>query len=421
MRRLLATAHALLLLALTLPAAAEQRFNLCLDSLRQQASSQGIHGATLDLAFADISQRPEVLQKDRGGQSEFIYTFWHYLGRSVSPERIETGRNQIATHRELLEQISRQYGVPYNYLVALWGLETNFGRYLGDIPTLDALATLACDQRRSNMFSRQFVEALRLVDQGKIARESMRGSWAGAMGQVQFMPGTYALYAVDYDGNGRTDLWNDLPDVFASAANYLNRIGWKEQDRWGREVRVPRDLPWSLTGIKGWRPMSEWRRLGVRQVDGSPLPEDGRQAALLAPEGYEGPCFLVYDNFKVVMRWNASSYYALAVGHLADRLAGGPELHARPPVQTFYRRAEAVEIQQRLTILGYELGQQDGLLGGRTQAAIKQFQSLHGLPVDGYPSQPLLEQLRRLTPSLAVPVNAAIHSSGSKVATTVGE
>lgn len=421
MRRLFAPLHALLLLALTLPAAAEQHFSLCLDSLRQQASSQGVRGATLDLAFADINQRPDVLQKDRGGQSEFIYTFWYYLGRSVSPERVETGRNQIATHRELLEQISRQYGVPYNYLVALWGLETNFGRYLGDIPTLDALATLACDQRRSSMFGRQFVEALRLVDQGKIARESMRGSWAGAMGQVQFMPGTYALYAVDYDGNGRTDLWNDLPDVFASAANYLSRIGWKEQERWGREVRVPRELPWSLTGLKGWRPLSEWRRLGVRQVDGSPLPEDGRQAALLTPEGYEGPCFLVYDNFKVVMRWNASSYYALAVGHLADRLAGGPELHAKPPAQTFYRRDEAVEIQQRLTILGYELGRQDGLLGGRTQAAIKQFQGLHGLPVDGYPSQPLLEALRRLTPSLAVPVNTAIRHNGDKVATTVGE
>lgn len=403
MRHSIIAGYSLLLLLLTASVNAEQNFNLCLDSLRQQASSRGINGATINLAFADINQRPDVVQKDRGGQSEFIYTFWYYLGRSVSPERVETGRNQIAAHQELLEQIQHQYGVPYNYLVALWGLETNFGRYVGDIPTLDALATLACDQRRSNMFSRQFVEALRLVDQGKIARESMRGSWAGAMGQVQFMPGTYALYAVDYDGNGRTDLWNDLPDVFASAANYLSRIGWKEQDRWGREVSVPRELPWSMVGIKGWRSLNEWRQLGVRQADGTPLPQDARQAALLAPEGYDGPCFLVYDNFKVVMRWNASSYYAIAVGHLADRLAGAPELHAQPPMQTFYRRAEVVETQQRLVILGYELGQHDGLLGGRTQAAIKQFQSLHGLPVDGYPSQPLLEQLRNLTPSLAVP------------------
>lgn len=372
-------------------------FDTCLADLRQQAEQRGISPSTLESTFSNVQQRQHVLEKDRGGQSEFIYTFWYYLQRSVTEERIKTGQAMMQTHRALLDRVHAEFGVRPQYLVALWGLETNFGTYKGDIPVFDALGTLACDHRRSRMFTRQFMDALTLVDNDLIDRHSLRGSWAGAVGHTQFMPSTYIRYALDYDANGRADLLNDLPDVFASSAYYLREMGWKEDQRWGREVVAPSHLPWSYVGLKRQRSMRDWDRLGIRQTDQKRLPRVDMKASLVAPEGFDGPTFLVYENFRAVMRWNASTYYALAVGHLADRIAGTGPLYRQPPAETFYRRADAKEIQNHLLSLGYDVGTADGILGPRTRSAIKAFQKTHQLPIDGYPSQPLLERLRNQT------------------------
>ncbi|MES1993452.1 MAG: lytic murein transglycosylase [Pseudomonadota bacterium] len=377
--------------------AAAQSFDTCLGDLRTQARQAGIRPETVSTAFANIRQRPDVIQTDRGGQSEFISSFWDYLQRSLSPTRLQNGQALLEQHRPLLTRIYEEYGVPPEYLVAFWGLETNFGNYFGDIPTLDALATLACDPRRSRMFSRQLIDAVAMVDEGRLDLADLRGSWAGAMGHTQFMPTTMRHYAVDYDHDGRIDLWHSLPDAFASAANYLSQMGWRSGERWGEEVTLRDASVLTYAGYKESKPVSQWTQLGVRRVDATSLPDRADLVSLLAPGGADGPVFVTYPNFRVIMRWNASTSYALAVGLLADRLAGAPALHAQAPRVTRYRRADGREIQQHLKTLGYPIERMDGVIGGATRAAIRDFQRRSGQPVDGEPDEALLRALRAAT------------------------
>lgn len=348
-------------------------------------------------AFATIRQRPDVIRTDRGGQSEFVSSFWDYLERSISPTRLQNGQAVLEQHRPLLARLQEEYGVPPEYLVAFWGLETNFGNYFGDIPTLDALATLACDARRSRMFSRQLIDAVAMIDEGRLDLADLRGSWAGAMGHTQFMPTTMRHYAVDYDRDGRIDLWRSLPDALASAANYLSRMGWRPNERWGEEVVASDPSALEDAGYKVSKPVAQWTALGVRRVDGSALPDRPEAISLLAPGGRTGPTFVTYPNFRVIMRWNASTNYALAVGLLADRLAGGPPLHAKGPRVTRYLRADGREIQQRLKMLGYPVGRVDGVLGEESRVAMRRFVRDTKLPLDGEPDQALLEALRAAT------------------------
>ncbi len=377
--------------------AAAQSFDTCLGDLRTQARQAGIRPETVSTAFANIRQRPDVIQTDRGGQSEFISSFWDYLQRSLSPTRLQNGQALLEQHRPLLTRIYEEYGVPPEYLVAFWGLETNFGNYFGDIPTLDALATLACDPRRSRMFSRQLIDAVAMVDEGRLDLADLRGSWAGAMGHTQFMPTTMRHYAVDYDHDGRIDLWHSLPDAFASAANYLSQMGWRSGERWGEEVTLRDTSVLAYAGYKESKPVSQWTQLGVRRVDATSLPDRADLVSLLAPGGADGPAFVTYPNFRVIMRWNASTSYALAVGLLADRLAGAPALHAQAPRVTRYRRADGREIQQHLKSLGYPIERMDGVIGGGTRVAIRDFQRRSGQPVDGEPDEALLRALRAAT------------------------
>ena len=372
-------------------------FDTCLGDLRAQARQAGIGPATISMAFASIHQRPDVIQTDRGGQSEFVSSFWDYLQRSISPTRLQNGQALLEQHRPLLARIYEDYGVPPEYLVAFWGLETNFGNYFGDIPTLDALATLACDPRRSHMFSRQLIDAVAMIDEGRLDLADLRGSWAGAMGHTQFMPTTMRHYAVDYDHDGRIDLWHSLPDALASAANYLSQMGWRSGERWGEEVTVNDPTILSYAGYKERKPVSQWTQWGVRRVDATPLPDRGDLVSLLAPGGVDGPVFVAYPNFRVIMRWNASVNYALAVGLLADRLAGAPALHAQAPRVTRYLRADGREIQQHLKTLGYAVERMDGVIGSQTRMAIRDFQRRSGLVVDGEPDEALLQALRKAT------------------------
>ncbi|MCK8515588.1 lytic murein transglycosylase [Methylonatrum kenyense] len=381
-------------LALIAAPHAAAEFDACLDRLAAEANAAGVSQSTISSTTASVNQNARVLELDRQ-QPEFLQTFGRYLETRLTSQRVRRGRELLEEHAELLHSVQRDFGIPAQYLVAFWGLETNFGGYFGDFPVLDALATLACDTRRSEFFSAQFVEALALIDRDQMRPEQMRGSWAGAMGHTQFLPETARRHGIDYDGDGRIDLWNSLPDAMASAANYLRAMGWNEGERWGREVRLPDDFPLQESGIDTRKPLRDWAALGVRRADGGPLPEADIQAALLLPSGYRGPAFLVYPNFRIIMRWNPSTAYALSVGLLADQIAGGEGLLRQPPDEQPLSRDEVRELQGRLNALGHDSGQPDGIAGRMTRNAVRAYQRQAELPTDGHPNRALLDRMRR--------------------------
>ena len=386
-------------LASLLPAAlllatgvAEADFEGCRDRLESEAREAGITSAPALDAIAQVEQRERIIELDRS-QPEFVQTFQNYLDQRVTRDRVERGRELLEQHEDLLARVHRDFGVPPAYVLAFWGMETNFGSYFGRVPVLDALATLACDQRRSRFFTDQFLDALRIVDAGDMAPEDMRGSWAGAMGHMQFMPSTFTAHAVDYDDSGRTDVWNSLEDAFGSAGNYLRDIGWQPGERWGREVRLPDGFDYSLAAMDTRKSIAEWDSLGVRTAAGNPLPQADMKGSIVLPAGHDGPAFLVYDNFRVIMRWNRSVSYAIAVGHLADRIAGLGTLQAEWDEEAL-SVDEVRDIQKRLNALGHDSGEPDGLPGPQTRAAIRAFQQDAGRPADGHPNHGLLEMLR---------------------------
>ena len=374
----------------------EPLFQEWLKSLRAEARVKGISDATLDAALRDIAPVRRVIELDRR-QPEFTQTFWTYLHRRVTDSRIKRGRVLLARHRDLLDKIQTEYGVPPRYLIAFWGLETNFGDYLGNFHVISALATLAYDQRRARFFRVELLNALRIIEEGHISPEAMRGSWAGAMGHLQFIPSTFIAHAVDYSGDGRKDLWGSLPDAFSSAANFLSNLGWRPGEIWGREVRLPENFNLMLATMNTKKPLAAWSSLGVRQSDGSALPSAEMEGSIVLPQGYTGPAFLVYDNFRVIMRWNRSIHYAISIGHLADRISGGPQITSgREAEHVPLSRVEAREMQRLLNRLGFDAGVEDGMPGPRTRAAIRAFQKAHSLPPDGYPSPVLLKRLRTM-------------------------
>ncbi|WP_425438462.1 lytic murein transglycosylase [Rhodospira trueperi] len=372
-------------------------FSVWLRGLKAEARSRGVSEATLDRAFRDVTPNPRVVELDRR-QPEFTSTFWGYFNRAVSEDRIRDGRAMLARHGALLNRISAQTGVPAAVLVAFWGVETNYGGNLGGFNVIEALATLAHDGRRGAFFREQLLTALEIIDQGHISPDAMAGSWAGAMGQMQFMPTTFRDHAVDADGDGRKDIWGDLTDAFGSGANFLADLGWRSDQIWGRQVRLAPGFDLTQSDLDIRKPLAEWAALGVLRADGGPLPVvPGMTASLLLPAGHEGPAFLVYDNFRVIMRWNNSSFYALAVGQLSDRIAGGGPLVGafdRDPAPL--RHLEVRELQQLLNLLGLEAGPIDGLVGPGTRAAIRRFQAAQGVPADGHADPALLSHVRRV-------------------------
>jgi membrane-bound lytic murein transglycosylase B len=368
-------------------------FNACLVTLKTQAAQQGFSPTNIDRAFASIHQLPRVLALD-AHQPEFTQTFWQYLNARVTPSRVERGQTFLNAKQALLKRISRQYGVQPAYLLALWGLESNFGANIGTVPELDSLATLACSPRRSHFFATELFAALKILKADDISLAGMQGSWAGAIGQTQFLPSVFNRYAVDFDNDGHRDLWDSSADALASAANYLRALGWKRGARWGDEAIVPPHFPWQLAGLDNTKTISAWRKLGLRAAHAPPLPSASTKASLLLPAGRHGPAFLVYHNFHVIMKWNASTSYALAVGYLADRIAGGGELKANPPAtKQALKRGQLKALQSKLNALGFDAGSVDGMLGRQTRAAIRAYQLHAGLPADGYPNPKLLQAL----------------------------
>ena len=301
--------------------AAQPDFAAWLGGVRQEARADGVGTATLDRTLGGLQPIPRVLELDRQ-QPEHVLAFSQYLARVVSPPRIAAAKAQLAENRGLLGAIGRHYGVQPRFIVALWGIESDFGRSTGGFPAIGALATLAYDGRRSVFFRGELIDALKIVDHGDVEPQAMTGSWAGALGQSQFMPSTFLAYAVGWRGDRRRDIWHRRADVFASIANYLAHIGWNGSATWGRPVRLPAGFDAGLLGLDRQRPLTAWRRLGVRRSDGGALPALPLQAALVRPGGSDGPTLLVYDNFRSVLKWNNSLFFAAAVGYLADRMEG---------------------------------------------------------------------------------------------------
>jgi membrane-bound lytic murein transglycosylase B len=376
------------------PMASDPAFTAWKEALRQEALGLGISKETLDKALTPAVPIAKVIELDRK-QPEFTQTFWRYVDLRVNDARIARGQEMLKAHAALLDRIWRKYHVPPRFLVAFWGLESNYGDHFGGYPVIDALVTLAYDQRRSKFFREQLIDALKIVNEGDISVDRMRGSWAGAMGHLQFIPSTFVRYAVDEDGDGRRDIWGSLPDTFASAANYLSSIGWRGDETWGREVKLPARFDYELSASNVEKSLNEWARLGVTRPNGQALPQADIKASLVLPAGHQGPAFLTYANYQRILNWNRSALYAISVGHLADRLIGkGPLLGARPATEQPLSRAMVIEMQERLGAQGYDAGSNDGVIGPLTRTAIRAYQKARGLPPDGFPTVELLEKLR---------------------------
>ncbi|KZY48394.1 murein transglycosylase [Roseovarius sp. HI0049] len=365
-------------------------FDRWVGGFRGRALAQGISPRVFDAAFQNARYTPDVIAKDRN-QTEFKSNIWDYLDNAAAPPKVEEGQQAIRRHNSTLQRIEQHYGVDKEVVAAVWGLESRYGTRMGSYPMVDALATLAFDGRRGSFFEKQLVTALKIVQSGDVTLRDFKGSWAGAMGHTQFIPTSYMAYAVDFDGDGRRDVWSRDPgDALASTAAYLRRFGWITGQPWGVEVRVPRGL--GNTG--GQRMPSQWAQLGVVGMDGQPVRDYG-SASLLMPAGRNGAAFLVFKNFSVIKRYNNSDAYALGVGHLSDRLKGGP------PIQGPWPRGyeplsfnEKMELQRLLKRDGFPLEKIDGLIGSNTRTAIAAFQRSAGMNPDGNPSQEVLKRLK---------------------------
>lgn len=310
-----------LLIVFTTPAHADDKFDTWVAAFKDEAKRKGISAELLDNAFKGVKPVARIIELDRK-QPEGTMTFAQYQKRVISDARIAQGRRMYQEHHELLDATAKKYGVPAQYIVALWGVETSYGNNTGGFDVVTALSTLAYDGRRAKFFRSELMNAFKILDEGHIDHKNMKGSWAGAMGQNQFMPSSFHAFAVDGNDDGRRDIWTSLPDVFASTANYLSKSGWREDEKWGRRVAVPKSLSKAQIGRDKKKTLAEWKRLGVTLPDGNDIPViDGFKAAVIAPDGLDGPTYLVYHNFNVVLKWNRSDYFATSVGILADAIA----------------------------------------------------------------------------------------------------
>jgi len=372
--------------------ASSHTFEDFLVQIRQMATEQGVSKATIDRAFFQLSPRPEVLEEDIK-QPEFNQNFWSYVNKRVTQTRLNNGYDTLKQNSSLLNKTTLQYGVPTYILVSFLGIESNYGYYTGNHNLVQSLATLAYDRRRSNFFTRELIELLKLIDKNKIPLDA-KGSWAGAMGAVQFMPTSVQAYGVDANKDGKIDLWNDKEDIYASAANFLKKNGWTKGEKWGREASIPKNFDYKQTGLGIKKSVNDWAKLGVLRANRNRLPNSNMKASLIVPMGHRGPAFLVYRNFDVIMDWNHSILYAISVGYLADRINGNGKLITKPIDEPLLSKDNVLTIQQTLNLLGYNTGVPDGMAGSKTRSATRQFQSDIGLVADGYVGYELFQQLQ---------------------------
>ncbi|MDA4925106.1 lytic murein transglycosylase [Acinetobacter baumannii] len=374
-------------------------FQSCLANLRSQAIAAGVSGSTYDRYTQNLTPDYSVIDK-LNYQPEFSTPIWDYLSGLVDEERVALGKQKLAQHRDVLNRASQVYGVPAETIVAVWGVESNFGDISGKYPLLQALGTLSCEGRRQSYFRTEFFATMRILQRGDLTEDQLKGSWAGAFGHTQFMPSTYERLAVDFDGDGRRDLVSSTADALASTANFLNKAGWQTGMPWGFEVQIPAGMSIDGEGRRSKKPLSSWSARGVTRIDGSPLiqgPLSGSTpAGLMAPAGPSGPVFLVLKNFDAIYSYNAAESYGLAIAHLSDRLRGaGPFVSSWPTDDPGTSRAERREIQQFLINRGYDIGAVDGLIGDKTRVAIRQEQTRLGLNPTGRAGQQILRAFRQ--------------------------
>jgi len=378
-----------------IPASANKAFDRWVSGFRGRAAQQGIRTGVFDRAFRGVQYNTSVIQKDRN-QSEFKSQIWDYLDSAASPVRVRNGQAALRKHRRTLTRIEQTYGVEKEVVAAVWGLESAYGERRGQIPLIEALATLSFDGRRGKFFESQLIAALKIVQAGDVNPGDMKGSWAGAMGHTQFIPTSYLAYAVDFTGDGKRDIWSDDPsDALASTAAYLKRFGWTKGQPWGVEVRLPRGFNHSTASRKNKKSPAQWAAQGVVGLNGKPVPNYGK-ASILLPAGAQGAAFMIFNNFAVIERYNKADAYVIGVGHLSDRLKGGPEIQASWPrgykPLSFDQR---MEMQRRLKRKGFGVEKIDGIIGPNTVEAIRSFQNSVGATPDGFPSQDLLALLKR--------------------------
>ncbi|TWI54244.1 membrane-bound lytic murein transglycosylase B [Pseudomonas duriflava] len=372
-----------------------ESFDQWRERFRQDAMRAGIDTATLDRALNGLSPDDAVIAADRS-QPEFTRPVWEYLASAVSPTRVRNGQALLTQHAVLLNRLEARYGIEPERLVAFWGIESNYGSNMGTKNVIRSLATLAYEGRRPEFARTQLLAALGILQQGDITPESMIGSWAGAMGQTQFIPTTYNEHAVDFDADGRRDIWNSTADALASTANYLKASGWQDRKPWGFEVRLPQGFDYAQADMDIRKPLNEWTAMGIQGVSVAlPSAYSTEQASVLLPAGHRGPAFLVFNNFRTILRYNNSSSYALAIGLLSDSYQGAGKVQAAWPLEDApLSHSERIELQQRLSDKGFDPGTPDGIIGANTRRAIRAFQQTLGWPADGYPTPSLLARLR---------------------------
>lgn len=374
-------------------------FQSCLANLRSQAIAAGVSGTTYDRYTQNLTPDYSVIDK-LNYQPEFSTPIWDYLSGLVDEERVELGKQKLAQYRDVLNRASQTYGVPPETIVAVWGVESNFGDISGKYPLLQALGTLSCEGRRQSYFRTEFFATMRILQRGDLTEDQLKGSWAGAFGHTQFMPSTYERLAVDFDGDGRRDLVSSTVDALASTANFLNKAGWQAGMPWGFEVKVPQGMSIDGEGRRSKKALSSWSARGVTRIDGSPLVQgalsSSTSAGLMAPAGVNGPIFLVFKNFDAIYSYNAAESYGLAIAHLSDRLKGArPFATSWPTDDPGTSRVERREIQQFLINRGYDIGAVDGLIGDKTRVAIRQEQTRLGLNPTGRAGQQILRAFRQ--------------------------
>jgi len=398
-------------------AAADPEFDACVNELRTEAVAGGIRHRTFNRAMRGVQPDPSVIEAMQT-QPEFETPVWDYLARLVDEKRIAEGQARLAQWTPVLDRIEQQFGVDRHIVVAVWGVESDYGRIMGNRPLVRSLTTASCYGERQRFFRGELLATLQIIQGGDMKPEALRGSWAGAFGQTQFMPSTFQRMAVDFDGDGKRDLVASVPDALGSVANFLRVSHWAPGEPWGYEVKIPAayDGP---SGRHQREPLSAWRERGIVHVDGRPLEGDG-DAALLLVAGTRGPAFLVFPNFDAIHAYNRSEAYALAIAHLADRLKGGGPIVAAWPVEDpILSRTERRELQQHLIDLGLLEGDADGIVGSRTTAAVKAFQAWNGLPPDGYASARVLKALREAPPGFTgPPPPPSVAALGEPVAPT---
>jgi len=373
-------------------------FQSCIANLRSQAVSSGVSGSTYDRYTQNLTPDYSVISK-LDYQPEFSTPIWDYLSGLVDEERVEKGRQMLNQHRDVLNRVAAAYGVPAETVVAVWGVESNFGDISGKYPLLQALGTLSCEGRRQSYFRGEFFATMRILQRGDLREDQLKGSWAGAFGHTQFMPSTYEELAVDFDGDGRRDLVSSTSDALASTANFLKKRGWQPGMPWGFEVKIPAGASVSGESRRNKKSLSSWVNRGFTRVDGTPIIQgnlsEGSQAGLMMPAGANGPAFLVFKNFDAIYSYNAAESYALAIAHLSDRLQGkGGFQTAWPTEDAGTSRAERREIQNYLLKKGYAIGDADGLIGDKTRQAIQQEQVKLGLSPTGRAGQQILKAFR---------------------------